>query len=95
MCYRMSSNTAIYGVFSRQPLYWSYEIVQDKGCPEQVDLNRIDSRLLCVCSCICRVRTLVTVSAMASLTCANLTASKSSLAGRRINCARGRTCHKT
>ncbi|DBB03620.1 hypothetical protein WJX82_010140 [Trebouxia sp. C0006] len=26
---------------------------------------------------------------MASLTCANLTASKSSLAGRRINCARG------
>lgn len=40
--YRMSSNTTIYGVFSRQTLYWSYEIVQDKGCPEQVELNRIE-----------------------------------------------------
>ena len=80
-----------YGVFSRQPLYWSYEIVQDKGCLEQVNLNRTNSRLYCVCSRIRRVRTPDLVSAMASLTCANLTASKSSLAGRRINCARGRT----
>ncbi len=82
---------AIYGVFGRQPLYWSYEIVQDKGCLEQVDLNRTNKRLHRVCSCTRRVRTPFVVSAMASLTCANLTASKSSLAGRRINCARGET----
>lgn len=53
-------------------------------------LNLVDCHLIGDLSNVCCVRTPHTVSAMASLTCANLTASKSSLAGRRITCARGK-----